>query len=436
MLALLLVLAQMPQHRLFMQPNLQRQAGGGIAPYSFCDLLQSGDKSGSWGCINGDQTTSGPVTFSGVNSPAVTSGLTCASPSYSTTDEAATKYFRSATVAAPSGAFSTCILAKPTTTWDSTGVFGQGDGVSHYPYESILSGANWTNYFEGGGTFNIGTSSWPPIGNVPVLVCIVFSGGTATLYAAGSSRGSGSGVTIANQNGRIWLANDGFGAIIDGKFYGGFTTEKALSATDIGRLSQAANCDRVGWVGDSLSANGSVFNGAPPNLVQALTGTPVDSYAVSSAQFLTGTSPPSCQLQWLQNNSDKMARKLVVQCGVNDLLNDVDAGTLWPAYRTWLNDRIDAGITVVPVTITPFKNYGLYTASRGAARVAFNAELIAWCPTNPGAHCIDTRAGADAGGLADPDDLARLYEPFNVGDGLHYNDAGMLRDATLISNGW
>jgi hypothetical protein len=132
-----------------------------------------------------------------------------------------------------------------------------------------------------------------------------------------------------------------------------------------------------------------------------------------------------------------MATKLVVMCGVNDIIAGESGSDLWDEMQTFLEARIAAGIVVVPVTITPFKNYTGWTSGKETQRDAYNTLLLSWCASNPMmAHCIDSRASSAGGGLADPGDNDASDPAFDYGDGLHYSAAGNVRIASLIAAGW
>jgi hypothetical protein len=108
--------------------------------------------------------------------------------------------------------------------------------------------------------------------------------------------------------------------------------------------------------------------------------------------------------------------RLVVQCGVNDILADADGATLWATVETWLGTR--AGKQTWVMNIAGFKGYDA-TASRLAERNEFNAAFIAYCAAPAaGVTCVDIANPLKSG--ADSDALATAYQT----DGIHYTTAG------------
>lgn len=253
MLALTLVALLLPgtggaaKHRLFLQPNLPRGAAAAVTPYAFCDTaLTAGNRVGTWGCINGDGTAPsgdhlGPWVASG--SPSSTTGTTCASPSYKTLTTAtpAQRYESTVAVTSAPSAFSWCALYQATSTLKAAFFWGSYPCCGDYSV-TVEESTEVTlrQYFNPSSVNSIVT-----VVTDKTLVCGSYSGGTQALYAqstGGLMSYQTSAATLATAAGHkitFGADSDSASSKVDGKFFGGFYTEKALSQSDFDAIYTA-----------------------------------------------------------------------------------------------------------------------------------------------------------------------------------------------------
>lgn len=115
---------------------------------------------------------------------------------------------------------------------------------------------------------------------------------------------------------------------------------------------------------------------------------------------------------------------LVVQCGVNDILSDVNGNTLWSTVQTYLAGRSALGWRTWVMNIPGFKAYDS-TASRLTQRNNFNTAFATYCASPAaGVTCVDIATLLD-----DPGDTDALLGAYSL-DGIHYTTAGH----TVIKN--
>ncbi|MGW4566608.1 GDSL-type esterase/lipase family protein [Streptomyces sp. NPDC004561] len=121
------------------------------------------------------------------------------------------------------------------------------------------------------------------------------------------------------------------------------------------------------------------------------------------------------------------ARTLVVLEGINDIKGTPpanDPAAYAAAYRTLVARAHARGITVVGVTLTPFRGYAAYTRARESVRQRVNAFIR-------GGGAFDAVADADAA-VRDPADPTRILPAYDPGDHLHFDDAGMRAVADAV----
>ncbi len=224
--------------------NAATAAVGGSG-YHFCDALAQVDRVGTWGCINGDGTAPtgdnlGPWVASG--SPSGTSGTTCASPSYKTLHTAtpAERYESTVAVTSVPSAFSWCAVYEATTTLEAAFFWGNFPCCSGYAV-TVEKSVTLRQYNTGGASVN----SLVTVGTEKTLVCGSYSGGTQAFYvrnsALGTSYQTGAGAPAAAAGYKITFGADAnsSSAKVDGKFYGGFYTEKQLVQSDFDAIYTA-----------------------------------------------------------------------------------------------------------------------------------------------------------------------------------------------------
>ena len=239
---LVLALAQTPQHRLFLQPNLPR--GGGVA---LCDALASGDKAGNWWCMKGDGTmaSGSAVTLTATGSPTNTIENGWPVRTYTSTQNDQ----EPANVAFPASDFSVCQHLRPgTVAVSQLAVFGTTGAAatnSTLPFE-VQSGAGNLVSYVSDGVAQSSFASTPALtaGRWDVL-CFTYQrvGGAtnnvATVYLNGISIASSSTARLAQALVSVWTTNGYAGGIVgmDKAVRGAFVTYKLLSAADIARIT-------------------------------------------------------------------------------------------------------------------------------------------------------------------------------------------------------
>jgi len=115
----------------------------------------------------------------------------------------------------------------------------------------------------------------------------------------------------------------------------------------------------------------------------------------------------------------------VLLCGVNSLGGGAAAVTA--SLEAQLDSARAAGMTVIPVLLTPWKDAGTWSAGLQTAQNSVNASLTSYCSTH-GLTCVSTATLGGEGG--DPD---RLLAAYNSGDGIHLNAAGGAALAALVA---
>lgn len=187
-----------------------------------------------------------------------------------------------------------------------------------------------------------------------------------------------------------------------------------------------ANIDRIGWCGDSISANVPVNEKIPAAFFRR-SSTNGTSFAHGGDDFA------ACQAQWSSLGNGTYNR-LFLWCGVNDVIvHDTDGTALEATEEAWIREWVYRGVRVNWLDITPFGGYDS-TASRLLARTNFNAAQatscanFALCRGGDGAAC--TTVGMTATEAArihcyavsslvwDPANHANLLAA-NTVDGLH-----------------
>lgn len=231
----LAVLAQSPAHRLFMQPNLPRSAPACAADISCA--VAAGDKSGGWWMLKGDGTM------------AASSALTMAaqgSPGVSPLTFAAGAYYKSGSVAAPTGSFSFVVSFKVTALGGTQ--FLMGKWPNHLQWLLYIKADGTLEYYVKAGDATlwfidsaapITAGSWLAVGGThngagSVTGLTLRINGTSTVSGT-----SGVGPFSASDETSVFAENDG-SAPFTGSSRGVFYTEKILSDADLDRIMAGA----------------------------------------------------------------------------------------------------------------------------------------------------------------------------------------------------
>ncbi|WP_460529791.1 SGNH/GDSL hydrolase family protein [Flindersiella endophytica] len=112
-------------------------------------------------------------------------------------------------------------------------------------------------------------------------------------------------------------------------------------------------------------------------------------------------------------------RTMIVLLGINDIQQEphqTDPGKITAAYEEIARRAHARGIRVIGATMTPFKGWRVWDETLEATRVAVNDYIRT-------SRTFDGVADFDAA-TRDPADPQRLLAAYDVGDGLHPNDAG------------
>ncbi|HEY6740221.1 MAG TPA: SGNH/GDSL hydrolase family protein [Actinopolymorphaceae bacterium] len=112
-------------------------------------------------------------------------------------------------------------------------------------------------------------------------------------------------------------------------------------------------------------------------------------------------------------------RTMIVLLGINDIQktpHETDPADLVAAYRSLVDRAHLRGIRVIGATITPFAGWRVHDEELEATRQAVNRFIRT-------SGVFDAVADFDVV-VRDPDHPRRLRPTYDVGDGLHLNDAG------------
>lgn len=239
-------LAQTPQHRLFLQPNLPR-----VAKTSLADALQPGDLAGAWWAMYGDGTmrSGSAVTLVATGTPTNTTENGWPVRTYT----AAQNDQEPSNVAFPASDFSVCIhrrqVALPNSQIMSFGSGGTPATYSALPFELQVTG-NLISYVSDGAVGSSSASSTAPLPIVAGawnVLCFTYQrvGGAANnvgaVYVNGTQVGTASAYRLAGALSSVWSTNGVAGAVAGSasSMRGAFVTYKLLSPADIARISAA-----------------------------------------------------------------------------------------------------------------------------------------------------------------------------------------------------
>lgn len=110
--------------------------------------------------------------------------------------------------------------------------------------------------------------------------------------------------------------------------------------------------------------------------------------------------------------------RLVIQCGVNDIIGGANGATLWATAQAYLVGRSVLGLRTWVMSMPGFKGYDS-AAAKLTQRNAFNTAFATYCAApGAGVSCVDIATLMD-----DPGDTDALLAAYSL-DGLHYTTAG------------
>lgn len=207
----------------------------------------------------------------------------------------------------------------------------------------------------------------------------------------------------------------------------GIVTNVILDNAD-SKCAQAsmANIDRIGWIGDSLSARISPDAINPPAGFFAAKSLNGSNLAVIGAKFDTSSS--NCVSQWVQGGNGTY-NEMFVWCGVNDIQADVGGVALEATEQAWIEEWAYRGIVVYWLDIAPFDTYVGSNGSRVTERNNFNTAQATYCVSPAaGVHCI-----AVSSQIWDPSDHNALLPLYTI-DGLHLTQSGATAVSAFIAS--
>jgi lysophospholipase L1-like esterase len=181
----------------------------------------------------------------------------------------------------------------------------------------------------------------------------------------------------------------------------------------------------VAWIGDSITQGFGVTTSPPEKLEQLQGGT---KYAWNYG--VGGTTAQQMVTRWEQEVRGRGYTHLVVLAGVNDIRNSASAATVEGYLQTIYDEARADGLTLVPVTITPWKNYagaGAWDSTKQTVTDAVNTWILAYCTTN-GLTCANANAA-----LKDGTDPQLMAVANDSGDHLHPNQTGADLLATTVN---
>lgn len=173
----------------------------------------------------------------------------------------------------------------------------------------------------------------------------------------------------------------------------------------VARAEAQCGCVGIVAIGDSRTADR--HDGQQPWPSQVVE-TAVSNAAVSGAQWAAcATQMPTSTV------------RLVIQCGVNDIIAlNANGTTLWGTVQSFIDARSALGLRTWVMNMPGFKGYDS-TPARLTQRNNFNAAFTTYCGTaHTGVTCIDI-----ATPLWDPADHDSLLGAYTI-EGLHFTTAG------------
>jgi hypothetical protein len=273
-----------------------------------------------------------------------------------------------------------------------------------------LGGSATCYAYSGAGSVGTTTVVVPPLGPTPVR-CSLASGsairtsmlGTETSFATAAVAQAATTISIGS----------GIGAL--GGLVGGIKADPNPAACTGGITHPTA----IAWVGDSVTKGDAASPSRPPAVLRGLKPSRTIYNLGINSQSVAGCTVGA------RGAIAARAKTLVMLCGVNDIAASTPAATVWAALQVPLNEAKAAGMTVIPVLLTPWAAAVTWSAPKQTETTALNVLIQAWCTAN-GATCVNT----DSLGIGSP---LSLTAGNNSGDGLHLSPAGGAAIAALVA---
>ncbi len=241
---------------------------------------------------------------------------------------------------------------------------------------------------------------------------IVFGGASSVLTlpnAAVTVAGGGASCVFTLPNAAVTIAGTGTFTLNGDSAMDGSLDDLALSQI------HEAFC-----VGDSLTADGTYVS----QLNSSLGAT---WYVVNMG--IGGQTTAQIQARF---SLDVLARGgaeyVVVLAGINDVVTDVAAGTIETNLQAMYTAAHNAGLSVVAVTITPFKGFASWSAGRQTVLDTVNTWIMNTA-TNV-EYRVDAYTVLEDPGVADT-----LLAAYDSGDHLHLSTAGYQLLGTTVYGG-
>lgn len=304
---------------------------------------------------------------------------------------------------------------------------GAGNGDAQYIY-TLHANGNTTHGVRNNGsatqatTALATTSAW--IGDVLYGVPRLWR----LEYASNNIRLRINGVTKLNTVGAVNLPAARPTSVKFGQLY-----DNSLSLlghiSDV-RVSSSAPVDdttSVVTIGDSIMRGAfDVYTASAIQAAKASLRVHVTPYAVS------GDTTAGCTTQYTSNVQGTDADKVVINCGINNLLGGESAATAWGKMQTLLNTIYGDGFRVVAVNLTPCKGYGSCSAGVQADITTVNASLASWVASNS-ARAVLLDANALLRNPNDADQLKASCRDESGADSLHPDNSCTIEYANAIA---
>ncbi len=123
---------------------------------------------------------------------------------------------------------------------------------------------------------------------------------------------------------------------------------------------------------------------------------------------------------------------IIVEGGVNDIVQDSTVQQLEAVTGSIISDIESKNLSVILITVSPFRTNVDWTTPREQVRVAYNQWVRAQASQSNRIFVYDMAAGLAAGGIADDNDPSTLAASIDAGDGLHPNGIGGLQIASQL----
>jgi lysophospholipase L1-like esterase len=139
---------------------------------------------------------------------------------------------------------------------------------------------------------------------------------------------------------------------------------------------------------------------------------------------VSGSNTTSMLSRWQATGRVWETGTLVVLGGINDIIGNGVAATIFGRLQTIYEEAMSDGRRVIALTVLPWNGSVNYTADRETQRLALNVLILSYCATN-GITCIDTSTLFDDGAGA-------LKAGYDSGDHIHPSQAGANYLAALV----